>query len=69
MVRAINIVVKVLLLCITLILISKFTISKIEQYKQDRNFNSPISMAERERQLTCLANIHLIFVMLSTRRM
>jgi len=55
MVRAINIVIKVLLLSITLILISKFTTSKIEQYKQDRNFNSPISMAERERQLTCLA--------------
>lgn len=55
MVRAINIVVKVLLLCITLILISKFTTSKIEQYRQDQNFNSPISMAERERQLTCLA--------------
>lgn len=55
MVRAINIVIKVLLLCITLFLISKFTTSKIEQYRQDRNFNSPISMAERERQLTCLA--------------
>ncbi len=55
MVRAINIVFKVLLLSITLILITKFTSSKIEQYKQDRDFNSPISMAERERQLTCLA--------------
>lgn len=55
MVRTINIVIKVLLLSVTLILISKFTTSKIEQYRQDRNFNSPISMAERERQLTCLA--------------
>jgi spore germination cell wall hydrolase CwlJ-like protein len=55
MVRAINIALKVLLLSITLILIAKFTSSKIEQYKQDRDFNSPISMAERERQLTCLA--------------
>jgi spore germination cell wall hydrolase CwlJ-like protein len=55
MVRTINVVIKVLLLSVTLILISKFTTSKIEQYRQDRNFNSPISMAERERQLTCLA--------------
>jgi spore germination cell wall hydrolase CwlJ-like protein len=55
MVHTINIVIKVLLLSFTLILISKFTTSKIEQYRQDRNFNSPISMAERERQLTCLA--------------
>lgn len=55
MVRIMNIVLKVLLLSITLILITKFTSSKIEQYKEDRSFNSPISMAERERQLTCLA--------------
>lgn len=55
MVRIINVVIKVLLLFITLILISKFTTSKIDQYRQDQNFNSPISMAERERQLTCLA--------------
>ena len=55
MVRTINVVIKVLLLSVTLILISKFTTNKIEQYRQDRNFNSPISMAERERQLTCLA--------------
>jgi len=55
MVRAINLVFKVLILSITLILITKFTSSKIEQYKQDRDFNSPISMAERERQLNCLA--------------
>ena len=55
MVRAANVVIKVLLLSVMLILISKFTTSKIEQYRQDRNFNSPISMAERERQLTCLA--------------
>ena len=55
MVRIINVVIKVLLLSVTLILISKFTTSKIEQYRQDRNFNSPISMAERERQLNCLA--------------
>ena len=55
MVHAINIVLKVLLLSITLIIIAKFTSSKIEQYKEDRDFNSPISMAERERQLNCLA--------------
>lgn len=55
MVHAVNIVLKVLLLSITLILITKFTSSKIEQYRQDRDFNSPVSMAERERQLNCLA--------------
>lgn len=55
MVHAINIVLKVLLLSITLIIIAKFTSSKIEQYKENRDFNSPISMAERERQLNCLA--------------
>jgi len=55
MVRAINVALKVLLLSITLILIAKFTSSKIEQHRQDRSFNSPISMAERERQLNCLA--------------
>ena len=55
MVHAINIVLKVLLLSITLIIIAKFTSNKIEQYKEDREFNSPISMAERERQLNCLA--------------
>ena len=55
MVRIANVVLKVLLLSITLFLIFKFTFNKIEQYKDDRNFNSPISMAERERQLNCLA--------------
>ncbi len=55
MVHTLNIVFKVLLLSITIILISKLTTSNIDQYRQDRNFDSPISMAERERQLTCLA--------------
>lgn len=55
MVHTLNVVFKVLLLSITIILISKLTTSNIDQYKQDRIFDSPISMAERERQLTCLA--------------
>ena len=55
MFRFTNIVINVLLLSLTLIFISKFTTSKIEQYKSNKDFSSPISMAERERQLTCLA--------------
>ena len=55
MVDKLNIFLKVILLSITVILISKFTIGQIEQYKQSRNTDIPVSMAERERQLTCLA--------------
>ena len=55
MVDKLNIFLKVLLLSITVLLISKFTASKIDQHRQDRNLDIPISMAERERQLTCLA--------------
>ena len=55
MVDKLNIFLKVILLSITVFLISKFTIGQIEQYKQYRNTDIPISMAERERQLTCLA--------------
>lgn len=55
MVQFLNTAFKVLLLSITLILISKFTTSKIDQYRLDTNFTSPISTAERERQLVCLA--------------
>ena len=55
MVDKLNIFLKVILLSITVFLISKFTTGQIDQYKQYRNTDIPISMAERERQLTCLA--------------
>jgi spore germination cell wall hydrolase CwlJ-like protein len=55
MVDKLNIFLKVILLTITVILISKITIGQIDQYKQYRNTDIPISMVERERQLTCLA--------------
>lgn len=55
MIHTLNIVLKVLLLSITIITISKFTTSKIDQYRQNRNLDIPISMVERERQLICLA--------------
>jgi len=55
MVHVSNILLKVFLLALTLYAISFYTSSKIQSYKQDKQFNSPISMAERDRQLTCLA--------------
>jgi len=55
MVHISNILLKVFLLALTLYAISFYTSSKIQSYKQDQQFNSPISMAERDRQLTCLA--------------
>jgi len=55
MVHVSNILFKVFLLALTLYAISLYTSSKIQSYKQDQQFNSPVSMAERERQLTCLA--------------
>ena len=55
MVRISNILLKVFLLALTLYVISSYTSNKIQAYKQHKEFNSPVSMAERERQLTCLA--------------
>jgi spore germination cell wall hydrolase CwlJ-like protein len=55
MVHTLSIVLKVLLLSITIITISKLTTSRIDQHRLDRNLDIPISMVERERQLTCLA--------------
>ena len=55
MVHTLSIFLKVLLLSVTIITISKLTTSKIDQYRQTRNLDIPISMVERERQLTCLA--------------
>lgn len=55
MVHTLNIVLKVLLLSITIITISKLTTSKIDYHRQNRNLDIPISMVERERQLICLA--------------
>ena len=53
--NTLNILLKVVLLSVTLLLIAKFTSSKINQYEQDRRMINPISMAERERHLECLA--------------
>jgi len=55
MVHISNILLKVFLLALTFYAISLYTSNKIQSYKQDQQFNSPISMAERDRQLTCLA--------------
>lgn len=55
MVHIFNTLLKVLLLALTLYLIGSYSSSKIQQYKDNKDFNIPISMAERERQLTCLA--------------
>jgi len=53
--NTLNILLKVVLLSVTLMLISKFSINRINQYEQSRKMINPISMAERERQLDCLA--------------
>jgi len=55
MVHIFNTLLKVLLLALTLYLIGNYSSSKIQQYKDNKDFTVPISMAERERQLTCLA--------------
>ena len=55
MVQFINISLKVLLLSLTVYLIGHYSTNKIQHYKDNKDFNVPISMAERERQLTCLA--------------
>ena len=55
MVHTLSIFLKVLLLSITIITISKLTTSKIDHHRQNRNLDIPISMVERERQLICLA--------------
>lgn len=55
MVRIYNLVFKVLLLALTLWAISTYTSNKIQAYKNNQVFGSPVSMAERERHLTCLA--------------
>ena len=55
MVHIFNTLLKVLLLALTLYLIGSYSSNKIQQYKDNKDFNVPISMAERERQLTCLA--------------
>ena len=55
MVQFFNITLRVLLLSLTVYLIGHYSSSKIQQYKDNKDFNAPVSMAERERQLTCLA--------------
>ena len=55
MVHIFNTLLKVLLFALTLYLIGNYSSSKIQQYRDTKDFNVPISMAERERQLTCLA--------------
>lgn len=55
MVKIINLFLKIGLVILTLFLIHKFTTNKIEYYKTNPYNSTPISMEERERQLTCLA--------------
>ena len=55
MVRVLNLIVKLSLVALAIIAIAKFTTTKIE-YLKTKSFNqTPITMAEREKQLVCLA--------------
>lgn len=55
MVRTFNLLLKISLIVLTLVLITNFTQNRIE-YNKAQNYNSnPITMAEREKQLSCLA--------------
>lgn len=55
MVRVLNLIVKLSLVALAIFAIAKFTTTKIE-YLKTKSFNqTPITMAEREKQLVCLA--------------
>ena len=55
MVKTFNLFLKISLIILTVFLITKFTTNKIEYYKSNPYNSTPITMVERERQLTCLA--------------
>ena len=55
MVKAFNLFLKIGLVLLTVFLIHKFTTNKIEYHRTKPYNNTPITMEERERQLTCLA--------------
>ena len=55
MIRVLNLIVKLSLVALAIFAIAKFTTSKIE-YLNTKTYNAaPITMAEREKQLNCLA--------------
>jgi len=55
MVKTCNLFLRVGLIVLTAFLIAKFTNNKIEYYKTNPFNSTPITMEERDRQLTCLA--------------
>jgi len=55
MVKTFNLFLKIGLVILTAFLIAKFTTNKIEYYKTNPYNSTPITMEERDRQLTCLA--------------
>ena len=55
MVKTFNLFLRVGLIVLTAFLIAKFTNNKIEYYKTNPYNSTPITMEERDRQLTCLA--------------
>lgn len=55
MVKIFNLFLKIGLVVLTVFLIHKFAINKIEYYRTNPYNSTPITMEEREKQLTCLA--------------
>ena len=55
MVKTFNLFLKIGLVILTAFLIAKFTTNKIEYHKTNPYNSTPITMVERDRQLTCLA--------------
>ena len=55
MVKTFNLFLKIGLVLLTVFLIHKFTTNKIEYHRTNPYNSTPVTMEERERQLTCLA--------------
>jgi len=55
MVKTFNLFLKIGLVVLTLYLVTKFTTNRIDYYNSNQYYGTPITMLEREKQLTCLA--------------
>ena len=55
MVKTFNLFLKIGLVVLTLYLVTKFTTNRIDYYNTNQYNGTPITMLEREKQLTCLA--------------
>jgi spore germination cell wall hydrolase CwlJ-like protein len=55
MVKTFNLFLKIGLVVLTLYLVTKFTTNRIDYYNTNHYNGTPITMLEREKQLTCLA--------------